>query len=123
MHQCLIFRSKAREEVEQEKREPARTRQASLVHDDVQGEKQPEVGDLGEEPAEKQDVCPRGLLYRIIGRSSYVTNGAVQNQNFIECQGNHMDNTVLIIHINCTSSWLYNKHCRLWEAVSFAPSK
>ena len=99
MHQCLIFRSKAREEVEQEKREPARTRQASLVHDDVQGEKQPEVGD-----AEEQDVCPRGLLYRIIGRSSYVTNGAVQNQNFIDCQGNHMHNTVLIIHINCISS-------------------
>ena len=89
MHQCLILRSKAREEVEQEKREPAKTRQASLVHDDVQGEKQPEVGDPGEEPAEEQDVCPRGLLYRTIGRSSYVTNGAEQNQNFIECQGTY----------------------------------
>ena len=90
MHQCLIFRSKAREEVKQEKREPAKTRQASLVHDDVQGEKQSGMGDLGEEPAEKQDVCPQGLLYRISGRSSYVTNVAVQNQNFIECQGNHI---------------------------------
>ena len=48
--------------MEQEKREPAKTRQASLIHDDVQGEKQPEVGDPGEEPAEKQTVCPKGSI-------------------------------------------------------------
>ena len=60
MHQCLIFRSKAREEVEQEKSQPAKTRQASLVHDDVRGEEQPEVVGLGEEPEEEQTVCPKG---------------------------------------------------------------
>ena len=60
---CLIFRRliSAREEEEREKTEPAKTRQARLPHD-VQDEEQPEVTNLGEEPAEEQVNCPRGEL-------------------------------------------------------------
>ena len=60
---CLILRRliSAREEEEREKTEPAKTRQALLPHD-VQDEEQPEVTNLGEEPAEEQVNCPTGEL-------------------------------------------------------------
>ena len=59
---CPILRRSisAREEEEGEKREPAQTRQARRLHGDVQGEEQPEVVGLGEEPEEEQTVCPKG---------------------------------------------------------------
>ena len=61
---CLILRRliSAREEEEGEKREPAETRQARRLHGDVQGEEQPEVVGLGEEPEEEQTVCPKGSI-------------------------------------------------------------
>ena len=60
MHQYLLPRrfTSAREEEEREKTEPAKTRQARHVQD----EEQPEVTNLGEEPAEEQVNCPRGEL-------------------------------------------------------------
>ena len=64
MYQCLSPRrvTSAQEEEEQEKTEPAITRQAlaERVPHDVQEAEQPEVVDLDEEPEEEQSDCPRG---------------------------------------------------------------
>ena len=70
MYQCLSPRraTSAREEEEQEKTEPAMTRQAlaeRLPHE-VQ-ETEPEVVDLDEEP-EEQAECPKGCGQRYPAR-------------------------------------------------------
>ena len=71
MYQCLSPRrvTSAREEEEQEKTEPAITRQAlaERVPHDVQEAEQPEVVDLDEEPEERVD-CPRGCGQRFPAR-------------------------------------------------------
>ena len=71
MYECLPPRraTSAREEEEQEKTEPAITRQAlaeRLLHGGQEAE-QPEVVDLDEEP-EEQAECPRGCGQRYPAR-------------------------------------------------------
>ena len=64
MYKCLPPRraTSAREEEEQERTEPAITRQslAERLPHEVQETEQPEVVDLDEEPEEEQAQCPRG---------------------------------------------------------------
>ena len=68
MYQCLSSRraTSAREEEEQEKTEPAMTRQAlaeERLLNDAQEEEQPKAGDLDEKPEEEQMDCPRGSIF------------------------------------------------------------
>ena len=67
MYQCLSPRraTSAREEEEQEKTEPAITRQAlaERLLNDAQEEEQPKAGDLDEKPEEEQMDCPRGSIF------------------------------------------------------------
>ena len=72
MYECLPPRraTSAREEEEQEKTEPAITRQAlaeRVLHDGQEAE-QPKVVDLDEEPEEEQAECPRGCGQRYPAR-------------------------------------------------------
>ena len=72
MYQCLSPRraTSAREEEEQEKTEPAMTRQAlaeRVLHDGQEAE-QPEVVDLDQEPEEEQAECPKGCGQRYPAR-------------------------------------------------------
>ena len=72
MYQCLSPRraTSAREEEEQEKTEPAITRQslAERLPHEVQEAEQPKVVDLDEEPEEEQAECPRGCGQRYPAR-------------------------------------------------------
>ena len=72
MYQCLSPRraTSAREEEEQERTEPAITRQAlaeRLLHGGQEAE-QPEVVDFDEEPEEEQAECPKGCGQRYPAR-------------------------------------------------------
>ena len=67
MYQCLSPRraTSAREEEEQDKTEPAITRQAlaeERLLNDAQEEEQPKAGDLDKKPEEEQMDCPRGSI-------------------------------------------------------------
>ena len=68
MYQCLSPRraTSAREGEEQEKTEPAITRQAlaeERLLNDAQEEEQPKAGDLEEKPEEDQMDCPIGSIF------------------------------------------------------------
>ena len=72
MYECLPPRraTSAREEEEQERTEPAITRQslAERLPHEVQETEQPQVVDLDEEPEEEQAECPRGCGQRYPAR-------------------------------------------------------
>ena len=72
MYQCLSPRraTSAREEEEQERTEPAITRQslAERLPHEVQETEQPQVVDLDEEPEEEQAECPKGCGQRYPAR-------------------------------------------------------
>ena len=96
----------AKEEEEQEKTEPAITRQAlaeERLLNDAQEEEQPKAGDLDEKLEEEQMDCPRGSIFI----TTHVIGCRLITVNYL-CWQVVVSSTLLAILVKCVFTFCEN---------------